>query len=346
MKIRNISEALLPREKVPYYVDRIIRPASLNQFYAEPGTGKSLAFMTLGICFSTPHITDWLGFNLSNKGKVLFVQEEMGDEGFIEFLAETYRGFFGGKKYEIPFDFTVFEHLNFSDMKSVTKLMKEVKDNEYKLIFIDSFAATTNDNEDKKEDMQPIMNRARLVTSLPSKPALIFTHHPTKSNGNYRGSGAIKAALDLLISVRSTSPNTIEFKMEKNRYRPCISWEAKKVFDKDIHGNDTFMLERTGKPSDLKERQELMISIIENNPEYGQQQLIEAYVRLGGKKVDTLPILKTLDDNEITEIVSESIGGRGQKKVRKLSEAYIAERMAESVQDAISTFSNNGHHKK
>ena len=336
MKIRNISEALLPRPKVEYYIDRIIRPASLNMFHAEPGTGKSLAFIHLGICFTSHEIKNWLGFETNNKGKILFIQEEMGDDGFLEFMEETYRGYFGDEQIKMDFDFLVYPGLNFVDEKSVSGLYKIIEENEYKIIFIDSFAATFGDDENSKKDVQPALNRARNILNVPHKPALVFTHHPVKNGGGYRGSSAIKAALDVMVSMKNTgASNTLEFKMEKNRYKPCITWNAQKKFSKDDKGNDVFILERVGMLSDLEEGQKVMITIIENNPELGQDEISNLYVHMGGKKSHVSTILKMLDDSEITEVVNDSSGGRGKKKIRQLTEAYVFERMTESLADAV-----------
>lgn len=331
MKIRNISEALLPRPKVDYYIDRMIRPASLNMFHAEPGTGKSLLFISMGICYCSPDIDNWLGFEIHKKGKVLFVQEEMGDDGFLEFLEETYRGYYGSKQLQIDFDFLVFPGLNFSDQKSVDGFIKLIEHKNYNMIFSDSFAATFSDDENAKKDIQPALNRVRSITKLDGNPALTFTHHPTKNGGGYRGSGAIKAALDLMVGVSGTKDNKLEFKMEKNRYKPCISWEAQKVFEKDEQGRDIFRLERTGKLSDIEEGQKVMITLIENNPGMGQDELSDLYVRNGGKLSHVKTVLNMLDTSEITEVISNSIGGRGKKKIRKLTDAFIGNRLAESI---------------
>ena len=332
MKIRNISEALLPRPKVNYYIDRMIRPASVNMFHAEPGTGKSLLFISMGICYCSPDIDNWLGFDIHEKGKVLFVQEEMGDDGFLEFLEEAYRGYYGNQVINLDFDFLVFPGLNFSDQKSIDGFIKLIEHKKYNLIFSDSFAATTGDNEDTKKDMQPAMNRARSITKLDGNPALTFTHHPTKNGGGYRGSGSIKAALDLLVGVKGTKDNKLEFTMEKNRYKPCLSWEAQKIFEKDTQSRDIFRLERIGKLSDIEEGQKVMITIIENNPDMGQSEISDLFVRMGGKKSHVGTVLKMLDTSEVTEIVSDSVGGRGKKKVRKLTDAYIGNRLAEAIQ--------------
>jgi len=343
MKIRNISEALLPRPKVEYYIDGIIRPASRSIFWAAPGTGKSLVFITMGICFCSPEISSWLGFKVEGKGKVLFIQEEMPDDGFLEFLEETYRGFFGGQSKELPFNFTVFEGANFSDAKKVEVLLNVVKKGGYKMVFVDSFAATISDDENAKKDMQPAMENVKKFLMLPSKPAMIFTHHPTRDNRQFRGSGSIGAAMDLIVQLKGTKLDHLEFIMEKNRYKPCRNWEAKKIFKQDLDEKDMFILERTDRPDNLLEKQDLMVKIIENNPGYGQSELCDAYVRMGGKKIDASGVLRMLDESEVTEVVHDSKGGRANKKIRRLTEAYIAESMQQDVTEVVRKLVNNGH---
>lgn len=333
MKIYNLNEVLLPRPKIQYYIEGMIRPSSVNMFYGESGLGKSLALSHQGVHASLG--VKWLGFE-TIPSNVLFIQEEMGDEGFMDFLEMVYRGYSSKKINKVNFDFTTMEGVNFDNggkwFEKLTALITQKKIN---IIYLDPFAALMSGDENTKKDIQPMMKTIRALTFLPSKPAFIMLHHPNRAaEGSYRGSGAIKTNLDLLVQVKAKGEECITFKMEKNRYKPNLIWTARKCFD-----NGVYTLERFAEPLDAEGRNKLMIATVENNPRLGMEGLVSAYVNSGGKRVDARSIIDQLLREEIIEpTATAENGGRGKRKTFKLTDAYITLQMTESLEYAISAY--------
>ena len=91
-------------------------------------------------------------------------------------------------------------------------------------------------DENSKQDTQPVFNHLRKIAEDTSA-AIVIVHHANKTGG-YRGSSAIKGAVDTMVQVCSESgKNTINFKSEKTRddlpseFGAVATWQ-----------NDTFTL--------------------------------------------------------------------------------------------------------
>lgn len=332
MKLHNLNDVLIPRPKVQYYIEGMIRPASVNMFYGESGLGKTFALVHQGIHLATG--SKWLGFE-TMKVNVLFIQEEMGDEGFYDFLEMAYRGYSNKKIDNINFDFMVMEGVNFDNGgKWEEKLKQIIEKKNINVAYLDPFASLMTGDENTKKDVQPMMDKIRALTKLPSKPAFIILHHPNRgAEGSYRGSGAIKGNLDLMVQVKAKGDECITFKMEKNRYRANIIWTARKCFE-----GSTYKLERFQELLDADGKKKLMISTVEMNPSLGVEGLERAYVNSGGKRSDARPLINELTDQEVIEPVGDGNGGRGKRKTFKLTEAYLHLQMEEGLTELVSSF--------
>jgi DNA-binding HxlR family transcriptional regulator len=94
------------------------------------------------------------------------------------------------------------------------------------LVIIDAFVEVIPGlDENSSKDMNPVlMNLRRLAKDTGC--AFIIAHHANKI-GNYRGSTAISAAVDLLVHIKSTeNSNRITFKSEKFRYGKPFQFSA------------------------------------------------------------------------------------------------------------------------
>ena len=333
MKLHNLNDVLIPRPRVQYYIENMIRPSTVNMFYGESGLGKTLILSSQGICLATGE--SWLGFQ-TMKSNVLFIQEEMGDEGFYDFLELVYRGYHKKPVKEIGFDFTIMEGVNFDNggkwFEKVSQMITRLNKN---IVYLDPFAALMSGDENTKKDIQPVMEILRKLTKLPTKPAIILLHHPNRGQeGSYRGSGAIKGNLDLLVKISKKSEDCVTFTMEKNRYRPNVIWSARKFFE-----NNTYRLERLSEALDDNAKSKLMITVIENNPKLGMEGLEKAYANSGGKKSDARTIItKLLTDECIEPVTNSENGGRGKKKTFKVTDSYIYTQMAESVENVVNSY--------
>jgi hypothetical protein len=91
-----------------------------------------------------------------------------------------------------------------------------IQDRKAGLTIIDALADVMDGDENSKQDTQPVFTNLRRIAEK-TNTAIIVIHHSNKSGG-YRGSSAIKGALDLMVKIESENDsNWVYFKSEKTR---------------------------------------------------------------------------------------------------------------------------------
>jgi len=165
-------------------------------------------------------------------GKVLIVDEESGLPRLKERMTriEYYRG-------PIPDEgvfYCSYEGFSFSRPQSLTALKQLITDYEITLCVIDALVDVIDGDENSAQDVTPVMRGLREITSE-TGAAILLIHHTNKIGG-YRGSSALKGAVDvLLIAVQEklTSDGAIvKITAEKMRdghataKRLALSWDT------------------------------------------------------------------------------------------------------------------------
>ena len=93
------------------------------------------------------------------------------------------------------------------------------------LAIIDALADVMDGDQNSKKDTQPVFTALRRIVEK-TQAAIIVIHHSNKSGG-YRGSSAIKGALDLMIKIISEDGSEwIDFKSEKARDSVAVKFSA------------------------------------------------------------------------------------------------------------------------
>ena len=89
-----------------------------------------------------------------------------------------------------------------SDQTSDTILLEAlIAETEAGLVIIDSLSSVMDGDENSKQDTQPVFTNLRHVAEL-TGAAIIVIHHSNRAGG-YRGSSAIKGALEAMVQVNS-----------------------------------------------------------------------------------------------------------------------------------------------
>jgi len=169
----------------------------------------------------------WLNF-MTKKGTVLFIDEESGPRRLASRLGEVLRGHDGDDNTKIAF--VSLEQLNLREEKEIEALKALVEKVGASFVVIDSLAGIIpGADENAVKDVQPIFMGVRRVAES-TQAAILIIHHANKI-GKYRGSSALKAAVDLLIKVESEpdSPE-ITFKTEKSRDTAPMKFAAEAHF--------------------------------------------------------------------------------------------------------------------
>ena len=113
------------------------------------------------------------------------------------------------------------------DIDALTQL---ILDEEANFVVIDALAdIMPGAEENSVKDVQPVFTSLKQVAET-TQAAIVIIHHANK-RGGYRGSSAIKAAVDLMIKVESAADSdTIKFSTEKARDIEPIAFAAEAHF--------------------------------------------------------------------------------------------------------------------
>ena len=221
-QVRNAAYALQPQAPLAYLVEGLIAEGSLCCFYGEPGSKKTYALLSLAVCAAMGK--PWLHFPIGAPRRVLFVDEESGERRLTLRLAEAIRGELGDGG--MPLQYVCLAGFRIEDESDAFLLRLLIEESGAQLVIIDALADVMSGDENSKQETQPVMTALRRIADK-TRAALIFIHHSNKMGG-YRGSSAIKAAVDLMVAVSSEDGKEyINFKTEKNRDGEARRWAAK-----------------------------------------------------------------------------------------------------------------------
>lgn len=257
--VRTAADALKPQEPLSWLVDGIISRGSLSIFFGEPGTKKTYSLLSLAVSASVGR--PWLGMK-TKLSKVLIVDEESGEKRLSLRIGQVLRGALADQKAKLSYVSLAQFHLN--EQKDAEALQNLILDERADLVIIDALADVMTGDENSKEDVQPVMNSLRKIAET-TNAGLVIIHHANKMGG-YRGSSAIKAAVDFMVLIGSEEGGDyINFKSEKNRDGESKSWTARAVW---VGNGDQFYLEEAQplpKVKQLTNSQEYVMDYLSEN---------------------------------------------------------------------------------
>lgn len=259
--IRDVSFALQPLPPIEWVVDKLISEGSVCIFFGEPGAKKTFTLLSLAVCVALGK--PWLGFETKPR-KVLIIDEESGERRLAIRLGNAIRGELGGDG--IPIQFISLAGFNLSNKNDALILQTVIEETEAGMVIVDALAEIMSGDENKKEDTHPVLIALRHIADK-TGAAIAVIHHANKSGG-YRGSSAIKGAVDLLVKVESGTGNRyINFKSEKNRdaepvnFTGLITWLEDQFYisvsERESSPEEQFILDYLGEngPSALPDIQ-------------------------------------------------------------------------------------------
>lgn len=182
-----------------FTVDKYFEAGTLNMVSAPPNTWKSwLLFFFAAEIAKGGYI--WNKFS-TEKSKVMFVNEE----DTCRSIQERFN-ILGITDTNLDMYFHVMEGIKITQ-ESIDVLVKEVKENDIKVVILDSLRAIHDANENDSQEMQRIMDLLKQISKL--EVTVIFTHHHRKKGQfekgdnpeSSRGSSAVNAAVSGHISL-------------------------------------------------------------------------------------------------------------------------------------------------
>jgi len=225
---RDAKYAMQPQPPAQPIVEGLIYAGDLILPYGEAGSKKTYAFgCSLAVCVAAGK--NWLHFN-TNRTKVLILDEESGERRLSRRLAESIRGELADDSIDL--DYISLANFKLDDPVDVALVQMEIVNSGAGLVIIDALADIMDGDENSKQDTQPVFSALRKIADT-TNAAIIIIHHSNRAGG-YRGSSAIKGAVDLMIEVRSEDGSKfINFKTVKERDIERLSWSAEAIWTDD-----------------------------------------------------------------------------------------------------------------
>lgn len=209
------NEVYNASEPLAFLVDGLITKGSVNLLVGEGGSKKTWAALDLAVCVSMG--SNWLDFQ-TEQATVLIVDEESGPRRLRRRLYETLNGHLIQRADNAPIAFTSLNMMSLRDLEDVNALHIMIEQTGAGLVIVDALAdIMPGADENTVKDVQPVFMNLRRVAEA-TRAAILVIHHSNKQNGEYRGSTAIKGAVDLMLMVKSEpSSRYINFQAEKAR---------------------------------------------------------------------------------------------------------------------------------
>jgi len=226
--VRDAKYALQPRPPREAIVGNWLHRGDLAAAYGEGGAKKTYVFgCSLPVCVALGK--DCMGFR-TVKTKVLIIDEESGENRFSERIAAAIRGELADETIDLKY--VCLANFKLDDPTDQVIVQSLIEETGAGLVIIDALADVMDGDENSKQDTQPVFSALRKIADT-TNAAIIIIHHSNKAGG-YRGSSAIKGAVDLMIEVKSEDGSRfINFKTVKERDIERLTWAAEAVWTED-----------------------------------------------------------------------------------------------------------------
>lgn len=219
------GQALLPIPAVDWLIDGIISSDTLSCFFGEPGSKKTWSLMHLAACVAAG--LPWLGYDVK-QAPVLWIDEESGKNRYLRRLNAIMGGL--GITQDIPLYGIAMQSFDAYNLDDIGALQDIINATGARLVIIDALVdVMLGHNENDAAHVQPVVAALRHQVADKFDAAVVLIHHAGK-NGNYRGSSALKGAVDNLIEVKSANGPDIEYTFEKARDADPITWGAQAIW--------------------------------------------------------------------------------------------------------------------
>jgi DNA-binding MarR family transcriptional regulator len=210
-------------EPLEFLVNGLITKGSVNLLVGEGGSKKTWAALDLAACVAMGK--PWLDFQ-TQQTTVLLVDEESGPRRLKRRLFEVLNGHLAPGWAKVPIAFTSLSMLNLREPADVNELQLLIEETGAGLVIVDALAdIMPGADENSVKDVQPVFMHLRAIAES-TGAAILVIHHSNKQNG-YRGSTAIKGAIDLMLMVDSAAESKyLSFKSEKARDIEPVTFTA------------------------------------------------------------------------------------------------------------------------
>ena len=307
--VRTAAFAFEERPPIEYLVENIVVKGGVYVFFGNPGAKKTSALLSLISSISSE--TPWCGMK-TKKTKILWLDEELGEDFFSRKLAAALRGCFSDET--APIEFISLAGWQLDTDRDAEILRMQIEESKAGLVVIDVLANVMSGDENSVKDVRPVFLNIKRIAKK-TGAAFIIIHHSNKV-GNYRGSSFILGNVDAMIKVSSEQNSQfITFETEKVRYGTPQKWAARAIWEDDI-----FYLQSTN-------------ATPKNKDNYSKsEKYVIRYLTTGGASTV----------NEISESADTCSATAAKRAVYSLADRGIIERANPGAKQAIYQLTEKG----
>lgn len=226
INLKSAFHAMQPLPDIKHIVDGVIAEGTVGVPVGESGGGKSYAWMWAAACIARGE--PFLGHKVK-QGPILYIDEESNEALFQRRLQKVLAGS-GGDENTLFFYTSLagFDLRKGPDQKQLKDLIVSTR---AVFVVIDALMdVMPGADENTVKDIMPVFKAARQIAN-DTKCAILFIHHLNKM-GSFRGSSAIKGAVDFMIQMKREG-SLITFSTEKARDTEPFEFTGKMVFTED-----------------------------------------------------------------------------------------------------------------
>lgn len=203
----------VPPPDYSWLVKGLICQGDTTLLVGEPNVGKSWISLSLAVAMADNSDT-WLGHEVMNHGKVLYIDEENPHDVVYHRLHQL-----GAKNFD---NLRYLHRQGIRLDRNFDKLLDEAIAFEPKMIVLDSLTRFHTKDENNAGEMAALFNDSINALCRETGAAVIILHHTNKSESSSsyvrtRGSSDIGAAVDCGIEARKTGSNSFNLAHFKSR---------------------------------------------------------------------------------------------------------------------------------
>lgn len=310
--IFSAKDALKELPPIDWLVENLITENGVVVFFGDPGTLKTYLLLYLGISITLG--IDWLGKNVK-QGPVLFIDEESGPRRLTRRIQGILTELGGDEN--TPFHYISLGNLDLRKPNDIQELKKAIQKTGAIFVVIDALSdVIAGAEENSVKEVQPAFMALRDVMEE-TKCTIVVIHHSNKAGG-YRGSSAIKGAVDLMVKVEKTPESgLIQMTVEKARDAEPQKITAQPHFDNDkfwLTEANSPLATQSGQPKLSGAKRYVVETLFLEEP-MSKEKLQEGTDYAEGSISNAVDILKKLGLVERSDD-----GGRGSKAYYQLTE--------------------------
>ena len=203
----------IPPPEYNWLVKGLICQGDTTMIVGEPNVGKSWISLSLAVAMAD-NKSQWLGHEVQNHGKVLYIDEENPHDVVYHRLRQLGAENLTGLRY--------LHRQGVRLDRNFDKLLDEAIAYEPSMIVLDSLTRFHTRDENNAGEMASLFNDSINVLCRETGAAVVLLHHTNKSDSNSsyvktRGSSDIGAAIDCGIEARKTGANSFNLVHFKSR---------------------------------------------------------------------------------------------------------------------------------